>query len=129
MSSQAYIEAMLCIYEMNDVSYLKALFIRSYERSVQEYRAVRQSLGDPDAFRSEYRANIFSVVQQVLLEGLNRLQALEYLQAYSKEKIKALDQEQFCVVVETELLALHEGNFARYRVRPSEFEAWQRVWQ
>ena len=23
---------------------------------------------------------------------------------------------------------LHEGNFARYRVKPSEFEAWQKAW-
>jgi hypothetical protein len=29
---------------------------------------------------------------------------------------------------ESELVNLHEGNFARYQIRPSEFEAWQRVW-
>lgn len=23
---------------------------------------------------------------------------------------------------------IHEGNFARYRVRPSEFEAWRKIW-
>jgi hypothetical protein len=31
-------------------------------------------------------------------------------------------------MVESELASLHEGNFARYRVRPSEFAAWQQVW-
>lgn len=29
---------------------------------------------------------------------------------------------------ETELLGLHEGNFARYPIRPAEFTAWQEVW-
>ena len=29
---------------------------------------------------------------------------------------------------EAELVSLHEGNFARYQIRPSEFEAWQQVW-
>jgi len=32
---------------------------------------------------------------------------------------------RFRVVVETELANLHEGNFARYRIRPSEFALWK----
>ena len=32
-------------------------------------------------------------------------------------------------VVETELISLHEGNIARYRLRPSEFEAWYKNWK
>jgi hypothetical protein len=34
----------------------------------------------------------------------------------------------FREVAETELLSLHEGNFARYVIRPSEFAAWRDVW-
>jgi hypothetical protein len=26
-------------------------------------------------------------------------------------------------------VSLHEGNFARYQIRPGEFEAWQQVWK
>lgn len=33
-----------------------------------------------------------------------------------------------CEIAETELLGLHEGNFARYQIRPSEFAAWQTAW-
>ncbi len=29
---------------------------------------------------------------------------------------------------ESELLAVHEGNFARYRIKPSEFRAWRDGW-
>ena len=29
---------------------------------------------------------------------------------------------------EETLAGIHEGNFARYRVRPSEFEAWREQW-
>lgn len=38
------------------------------------------------------------------------------------------DQEKFIESVETELLSLHEGNFARYRIRPSEFKKWKARW-
>jgi hypothetical protein len=37
------------------------------------------------------------------------------------------DRAKFIEVVETELLSLHEGNIARYRIRPSEFVAWKKV--
>jgi len=29
---------------------------------------------------------------------------------------------------ENELLNLHEGNFARYQIRPGEFAEWQTIW-
>ena len=42
--------------------------------------------------------------------------------------LSAAEREQLCEVAERELLGLHEGNFARYRVRPSEFAAWREAW-
>jgi hypothetical protein len=39
------------------------------------------------------------------------------------------DQERFSQIAADELLALHEGNFARYRITPTEFADWQRLWQ
>jgi len=32
---------------------------------------------------------------------------------------------RFVAVVEDELRGLHDGNFARFGLRPSEFEAWE----
>jgi hypothetical protein len=26
-------------------------------------------------------------------------------------------------------MSLHQGNFARFRLRPSEFAAWRQVWE
>jgi hypothetical protein len=31
-------------------------------------------------------------------------------------------------MVETKLLGLHQGNFARYQITPNEFERWQAIW-
>jgi hypothetical protein len=41
---------------------------------------------------------------------------------------RPLERERFPVIAETELLALHEGNFARYQIRPSKFAVWQKAW-
>jgi len=32
-------------------------------------------------------------------------------------------------VVETELMSLHEGNIGRYRLRPTEYQAWRQGWR
>jgi hypothetical protein len=31
-------------------------------------------------------------------------------------------------MAESDILNLHEGNFARLQARPSEFAAWQAIW-
>jgi hypothetical protein len=43
----------------------------------------------------------------------------------ASEQVPSEDQARFLEVVETEMMSLHEGNIARYRLRPAEFEAWQ----
>ena len=44
------------------------------------------------------------------------------------ERVPDGDRARFAEAAESELLALHEGNFARYQVTPSQFAAWQEVW-
>jgi hypothetical protein len=46
---------------------------------------------------------------------------------WEKNDIPEAEREKFRDVAEAE--RLHEGNFARYQIRPSEFEAWQQVWK
>jgi hypothetical protein len=38
------------------------------------------------------------------------------------------DQSRFIETVEIELRSLYEGNIARYRLRLSEYEFWQKFW-
>jgi hypothetical protein len=46
-----------------------------------------------------------------------------------KSNIAADEQGRFREMAESDLLSLHEGNFARLQVRPSEFAAWQIAWE
>jgi len=47
----------------------------------------------------------------------------------SETRLPAPDRARFVEVTETQLMSLHEGNIARFRLRPSEFAAWVAVWQ
>lgn len=123
-----YTSGILGVYELNRVDLLKDVFLWAYERSAQQYTAVRQSLGEPDPFRFRYASTLRQLVQEVVRGRMNRPAANGYIGSFAKRNAEAVDQDRFRQMAETELLNLHEGNFARYQIRPSEFRAWQEVW-
>lgn len=129
VSQSTYISAMLGIYEINRVELLRDVFVWAYKRSCARYSAVHQSLGEPDPFRLQQRQHITQAVATVVREQLSKPQAISYIHRFAQEQIEAQDRERFIEVVENQLLSLHEGNIARYRLRPSEFHAWREVWK
>jgi len=110
---------MLGVYELNRIELFKDVFLWAYERSALRYAAIRQSLGEPDPFRMQYREEIRSVVGYVVINAMGKIEA---------RKLAEEDQAKFIEVVEIELLGLHEGNFVRYRIKPSEFSVWKKRW-
>lgn len=123
-----YIQGMLGVYELNRVELLKDVFMWAYERSALRYAALRQSLGEPDAFRLKYREDIRALVAEIVSNALPQKEAGKLIRNKAAN-LSAEDQAKFVEIVDTELLSLHEGNFARYWIRPSEFERWKEVWE
>ena len=129
LPDRAYIDGILGIYELNRVELLRDLFVWAYERSCARYSAVRQSLGEPDPFRLRYRTRIYEFVVAVVQSQMNKREAISWIAREAGENIPEGDRARFIEVVETELSSLHAGNTARYRLRPSEFESWNRSWK
>ncbi|UVC19440.1 Fic family protein (plasmid) [Mesorhizobium onobrychidis] len=125
---ETYTDAVLGVYELNRTELLRDVFIWAYERSAARYAAVRQSLGEPDPFRLRHRAALREVVGTVIRERMDKKQATAHVGTWTREHIEPGDRERFQETAENELLSLHEGNFARYQIRPSEFAAWQDAW-
>ncbi len=123
-----YTEAVLGVYELNRIELLHDVFIWAYKRSAARYAAVRQSLGEPDPFRMRHRTALREVVGTVVRRRMDKKQATAHVSAWTQEHIEQQDRERFREIAERELLSLHEGNFARYQIRPSEFTAWQEAW-
>ncbi|HNN30155.1 MAG TPA: Fic family protein, partial [Agitococcus sp.] len=124
-----YIDGLLGVYELNRMELLRDVFVWAYQRSCARYAAIRQSLGEPDPFRLRYRQQIGVIVAEVVGHCLNKKQAIRHIKTYTEQAISRFDQQRFIEVVETELMYLHEGNIARYRLRPSQYALWQKVWQ
>jgi hypothetical protein len=124
-----YVHGILGVYELNRVDYLRDVFVWAYERSCARYAAVRQVLGEPDAFRLRHRQLLIDVVGEVLRRGLDKAAAAAFVRTRSAELPTASEATRFATMAESELTSLHEGNFARYRVRPAEFAAWRATWR
>lgn len=125
---QVYISAMLAVYELNRVELLRDVFVWAYQRSCARYSAVRQSVGEPDPFRMRYRIQIGETVAEVVRMTMNKVQAVAFIRSRA-EQLAEQDRSRFVEVVETQLMTLHLGSIARFRLRPSEFEKWSEVWQ
>ena len=123
-----YIKGTLGVYELNRIELLKDVFMWAYERSSLRYAALRQSLGEPDAFRLKYRDNIRNLISEIISKGMPPENARQLIDSRAKE-LPQTDQDKFVETIDTELLSLHEGNFARYWVRPSEFKNWKTIWE
>lgn len=126
---RAYVDGILGVYELNRIELLRDVFVWAYERSCARYAAVRQSLGEPDPFRLRYRPLIAEIVAEVVQNGMNKKAANAFVKNRAANGVPQADQARFVEVVETEILSLHEGNIARYRLRPSQYEAWKGTWR
>ncbi len=126
---RAYIDGVLGIYELNRMELLRDVFVWAYERSSARYSAVRQSLGEPDPFRLRYRALVAELVAAVVRAGMDKKAATALVRDRAAEQVPPADQARFVEVVETEIMSLHEGNIARYRLRPAEYHAWRQSWR
>jgi len=123
-----YSKALLGVYELRRTELLRDLFVRAYRQSAARYAAVRQSIGEPDALRMRYRNALREVVAAVVRAAMDKKQAAAHVASWAGEHIAEPDCERFRSIAERELLSLHQGNFARYRVTPSEFFTWHGVW-
>lgn len=120
---RAYVDGLLGVYELNRVELLRDVFVWAYERSAQSYAAIRQSLGEPDRFRLRFRNELTEVIGDVVRRRARP--TAEEVTAAAADRVPAEHLDDFVRMAVKELEGLHEGNYARFRLRPSEYQAWR----
>lgn len=120
---RAYVEGTLAVYELNKVELLADVFAWAYERSCQQYRAIAQSLPQPDPFRRTYRDVLADVIGEIVRKGWAAKPLI--IEREAANLVPAEDRTRFVEMAIDELKGLHGGNIARYRLRLSEFRDWQ----
>ena len=119
----AYSRAILGVYELTRVELLRDVFVWAYERSTQEYLAIKQDLAEPDPIRLAYRDLIKQTIHAVVTQVQD--EALAVIAHAVADRVPAPDRAAVQAAIVDELRRLHEGVLARYGLRPSEFAAWK----
>jgi Fic family protein len=122
---QAYSRATLGVYEMTRVELLRDLYVWAYERSTQEYQAIKQDLAEPDPLRLAWRDFIKQTIREVITQP--ELDPLSSIQRSVVQRIPEHEQPDVQALLVEELRRLHEGVLARYGLRPSEYAAWKKL--
>ncbi|OAH98222.1 cell filamentation protein Fic [Methylomonas methanica] len=124
---QAYVDAVLGVYELNRIELLRDVYIWAYERSCQQYVAVQQQLVPPDIVRLRYRNELAEVIRAIIREGMTADETS--IMAGIPDSVSTEDKQRFIVLIQNELKTLHAGNAIRFGLRPLEFSVWQQQYQ
>lgn len=124
---EVYTQGILGVYELNQVDVLKDVFMWAYEKSAIRYASIRQTIVEPDPFRTKYREDIKKLIMKIVSENLSPKDGSALIQSTADNHPKE-DRSRFREMVEADLLALNEGNFARFKVSLSEYKAWKENW-
>lgn len=119
---RAYVDALLGVYELNRVELLRDVFIWAYERSCQQYVAIRSQLVPPDIFRLRYRAALAEAIRAIVRGGLPA--RMDIVRRLIPTSVALDDREGFAKLVLDEFKTLHAGNAIRFGLRPLEFDGW-----
>src|SRR5690606_16776292 len=122
---QAYSRATLGVYEMTRVELLRDLYVWAYERSTQEYLAIKQDLAEPDPLRLAWRDLIKQTIREVITHP--ELEPLSCIHQAVAKHVPEDEQASVQALAVEELRRMHEGVLARYGLRPSEYTAWKTV--
>ena len=120
---QAYTRAMLGVYEMTRVELLRDLYVWAYERSAQEYLAIKQELAEPDPLRLAWRDLIKQTIREVVTQP--DMAAISVIEQAVRAQVPVPERGGVQALIVEELRRLHEGVLARYGLRPSEYATWK----
>jgi fido (protein-threonine AMPylation protein) len=120
---QAYVDAMLGVYELNRVDLLRDVFVWAYERSCQQYVAVKQNLVPPDMFRLRHRQALAEVIVAIITQDAPATE--QTIMHNMPASVAQAEHSHFVQLVLAEFAALHAGNAVRFGIRPLQLAAWQ----
>ncbi len=124
-----YIEGLLGVYELNDISLFKEVFKWAYRRSASRYKVIQESLGSPDPIYLKHRELIKRCIRDVVKKRAIKSDVAEALEQSLDGKLESEEKSEVINLIEKELTSLHEGNFARFKITLRDFEEWSQAWR
>ena len=123
-----YIEGLPGVYEINDPALFKDVFMWAYRRSASRYKVIQESLGVPDPKNLQYRQLIKNSVRELVEAGTKKEAAAEGISQLLRTEVESGERNDVAIAIERELISLHEGNIARFKLDLRTFQKWKTEW-
>lgn len=125
MDDGAYIDALIGIYELNNVALLREVYLDAYMASAENYRALRAEVDSPEKAALAYRKFVREAVRCCVLEW-KEFRADDVMAMAAAAGIPEEDRNSVVEYAGQEFAGLHEGNAIRYRLKADDLAALQR---
>ena len=117
---------MLVVYEQRDITLARDMFEWAYARSCEQFKTIREAMGEPDPIRLHYRQQLRQSVTDII-RGLTLPSDAEIQRQVEADGIPTSDVHAFVHEVRRQLNSLRLEVLPRYGLRQSEYTEWKRV--
>lgn len=121
MDDATYIDALIGVYELNNVSLLREIYIESYIASADKYRVLRAEVESPEKAALAYRGFVREAVRYSVLQT-KAFRRDDILAMTAQQGIPDAEREAVVSYVHAQFKGLHEGNVIRYRLKPTDLD-------
>ncbi|MFT5163891.1 MAG: Fic family protein, partial [Alteromonadaceae bacterium] len=121
-----YFKALLYFYEKNEWQPALELFQWAYLKSCEQYDVVKESLGEIDTFRIQYRAIRKEAMGEVIRQGLTGEEIEIYLKMFCLQRTIEFS-DKFITMTMGELKHLHSGAIVGLGITEKTFKAWKKT--
>ena len=120
-----YIDAMIAIYELNNIKPLVDLYTHSYERTAEKYDVTVEAIGF-DRVRVQYRQQRRETIRHIVANELNGTEMEEYIKSESSKLDDFNDRNQFIINIHDDLEELGPQSIIGLGVTIKQVQDWQK---
>lgn len=125
MSQEDYINAMIAIYELNELQPLIDLYIQSYLRTCEAYNATVSSLGF-DEIRVRYRQQRRDIIRHIILNHLHNDAMDRYIQKQSKTVVKKNELASFIEDIYEDIKQINASRLVGMGITQQQLRDWEK---
>jgi hypothetical protein len=126
MNDRDYIDGLIGIYELNNVSLLRDAYIEAYMASAENYRVIRAEVATPEKAAVAYRDFVRTAVRRCVRDW-KAFHAARVMDMAAEAGIPEEDRRDVVDYIAREIAGLHEGNVIRYRLSPEDLAGLTRT--
>ena len=123
-----YIQALLGVYELADVSLLKDVFLWAYRRSALHNKAIQESLPPPEPINLRYRALIQGSIKELVEAKTSQALVAPAIAWLLGKDIASNERNELANVIHEALNTLHEDNIDDFGISLEDFSQWKSTW-